>query len=68
LAGSNEGTEASARFATDLNLLSRALRKYGVNPTALPSNFEALLRITTMAGSPNRFEVIALHPLDDHVK
>jgi hypothetical protein len=69
LAGSNaEGTEASARFATDLNLLSRALHKYGVDPTALPSHFEALLRLTTMAGSPNRFEVIALHPLDDALK
>ena len=69
LAGSNaEGTEASAKFATDLNLLSRTLQKYGVDPTALPSHFEALLRLTTMAGSPNRFEVIALHPLDDTVK
>jgi hypothetical protein len=69
LAGSNaEGTEAAAKFVTDLDLLSRTLRKYGIDPTGPPRHFEALLRLTTMAGSPNRFEVIALHSLNDAAK
>jgi hypothetical protein len=69
LAGSNaEGTEAAARFVTDLDLLSKTLRKYGINPTGSPRHFEALLRLTTMAGSPKRFEVIALHLLSDTAK
>jgi hypothetical protein len=65
LAGSNaEGTEAAARFVTDLPMLSKTLRRYGLDPARTPLHFEALLRLTTMAGSPNRFEVIALHALD----
>jgi hypothetical protein len=69
LAGSNaEGTEAAARLVTDLDLLSKTLRKYGINPNGPPRHFEALLRLTTMAGSPNRFEVIALHLLNNSVK
>jgi hypothetical protein len=66
LAGSNaEGTEAAAKFVTDLGLLSKTLRKYGIDSTGPPHHFEALLRLTTLAGSPNRFEVIALHPLEN---
>lgn len=69
LAGSNaEGTEASAKFITDLSLLSKTLRKYGLPLAGAPPHFEALLRLTTMAGSPNRFEVAALHVLDDTEK
>jgi hypothetical protein len=69
LAGSNaEGTEAAAKFVTDLSLLSRTMRKYGIDARGQPRHFEALLRLTTLAGSPNRFEVIALHLLDDAAK
>lgn len=65
LAGSNaEGTEAAARFVTELDLLGKTLRKYGIDPTRQPRHFEALLKVTTLAGSPNRFEVVALHALD----
>ena len=65
LAGSNaEGTEAATKFVTDLPLLAKTLRKYRINPARPAPHFEALLRLTTMAGTPNRFEVIALHVLD----
>jgi hypothetical protein len=30
-------------------------------PSKAPVHFEALLRLSTMAGSPNHFQVIALH-------
>lgn len=64
LAGSNaEGTEAAAGFMTNLDLLAKTLRAHGIDPAAAPVHFEALLRLTTMAGSPNRFQVIALHRL-----
>jgi hypothetical protein len=37
------------------------LRKEGIDPLGEPVNFEALLRLSTMAGAPNHFQVIALH-------
>ena len=65
LAGSNaEGTEAATKFVTDLPLLAKTLQKYRIDPARPAPHFEALLRLTTMAGTPNRFEVIALHVLD----
>jgi hypothetical protein len=64
LAGSNaEGTEAAAKFLTNVDLLAKALRSHGIDPHGAPVHFEALLRLTTMAGSPNHFQVIALHRL-----
>jgi hypothetical protein len=62
LAGSNaEGTEAAAKFLTNVDLLAKTLRTNGIDPRGAPVHFEALLRLTTMAGSPNHFQVIALH-------
>jgi len=62
LAGSNaEGTEAAAKFLTNFELLATTLRTNGIDPRGAPVHFEALLRLTTMAGSPNHFQVIALH-------
>jgi hypothetical protein len=62
LAGSNaEGTEAAAKFMTNVDLLAKTLRLHGIDPVGAPTHFEALLRLTTMAGSPNHFQVIALH-------
>jgi hypothetical protein len=62
LAGSNaEGTEAAAKFMTNVDLLAKTLRKEGIDPAGAPVHFEALLRLSTMAGSPNHFQVIALH-------
>jgi hypothetical protein len=64
LAGTNaEGTEAAGRFATDVELLSGALRRYGIDPTGPTRPFEVLLEVRTMAGSPSALAVIACHPL-----
>jgi hypothetical protein len=64
LAGSNaEGTEAAAKFLTNIDLLAKTLRAGGIDPEGQPIHFEALLRLTTMAGSPDHFQVIALHRL-----
>jgi hypothetical protein len=64
LAGSNaEATEAAGRLATNLTLLAGALKNCGIDPQGTPSHFEILLKVTTMAGSPNTFEVVACHSL-----
>lgn len=65
IAGSNaEATEASGRLATNLELLTKTLTEHGVTSSGAPQPFEVLLRVATMAGSPNTFEVIAFHKLD----
>lgn len=64
LAGTNaEGTEAAGKFATDVELLSGSLRKYGIDPNGPLRHFEVLLEVRTMAGSPNALSVIACHAL-----
>src|SRR6185295_2392859 len=64
LAGSNaEATEAAGRLATNLTLLAGALKNCGVDPRGATRHFEVLLRVTTMAGSPNTFDVVACHSL-----
>jgi hypothetical protein len=64
LGGSNaEATEAAGRLATNLDLLPRTLRNHGIDPRSSARRFEVLLRVSTMAGSPNTFEVIACHLL-----
>lgn len=62
LAGADaEGTEAAARFVTDLPRFSRALQACGVARSGGVRHFEFLLRLSTMAGSPNDYDVIACH-------
>ena len=64
MAGSNrEATEATGKLATNLEVLTRTLKSYGIDPYGLPVSFEILLRVATMAGSPRAFEVIACHTL-----
>jgi hypothetical protein len=64
LAGSNaEATEAAGKLSTNLDLLSRILKSHGVDPGGAPQPFEVLLRVSTMAGSSNTFDVIACHRL-----
>jgi hypothetical protein len=64
LAGSNaEATEAAGKLATNLDLLSRILKSHGVDSGGAPQPFEVLLRVSTMAGSSNTFDVIACHRL-----
>lgn len=64
LAGADaEGTEAAARFVTDPPRLSSALQACGVGRSGLLQHFEFLLRLNTMAGSPNDYDVVACHLL-----
>jgi hypothetical protein len=64
LAGSNaEATEAAGKLSTNLDLFSRILKSHGVDPGGTPQPFEVLLRVSTMAGSSNTFDVIACHRL-----
>ena len=64
MAGSNaEATEAAGKLSTNMNLLSMILKTHGVDPGGAPKPFEVLLRVSTMAGSSNTFDVIACHRL-----
>jgi hypothetical protein len=64
LAGANgEGTEAAGRLATDPGRLAPMLKKCGVDPSGPLQNFELLLRLNTMAGSPNNIDLVACHIL-----
>ena len=64
VAGTNaEGTEAAAKLAVNLDLLSSILLKYGIDPRGPLCHFEVLLNVRSMAGSPHEFEVIACHRL-----
>jgi hypothetical protein len=64
LAGSNaEATEAAGKLATDLPQFARTMKAHGFDPNGSSRHFEILLRVSTMAGSPNTFDVIAFHAL-----
>lgn len=65
LAGTNaEATEAAGNLATNVELLTRTLKAHGIDASRAPQHFEMLLRVSTMAGTPNAFEVIACHRID----
>lgn len=64
LAGANaEGTEAAGRLITDIPRLSTALRTCGISADGPLKHFELLLKLNTMAGSPNDARVEACHIL-----
>ena len=66
LAGANaEGTEAAANLVTNLPRLSDTLQKCGISASGRRQNFQLLLRLSTMAGSPNKVDVVACHILPD---
>jgi hypothetical protein len=65
LAGSNaEATEAAGKLASDLEAIPKILRNHGIDPNGPVRQFEILLRVSTMAGSPNTFDVVACHVLN----
>ncbi len=65
IAGSNaEATEAAGKLATDLEALPKILQSHGIDPSGPVRRFEILLRVSTMAGSPNTFDVVACHVLN----
>jgi hypothetical protein len=64
LAGANaEGTFAAGQIVTDSSALSAALRKCGIRSVKSGPNFQMLLRLSTMAGSPGHVDVVACHLL-----
>jgi len=64
IAGSNaEATEAAGKLATNPDQIAQALKGSGINPAGPLRHFEILLQVSTMAGSPNTFQVITCRPL-----
>jgi hypothetical protein len=64
IAGSSaEATEAAGRVALDRDAIARTLKANGISPGATGVPFQILLRVETMAGSPNSFSVVAFHKL-----
>jgi hypothetical protein len=64
IAGANaEGTEAVSDLITDASALAAVMGRCGLPRTAPIPNFQLLLRLSTMAGSPGHSEVIACHVL-----
>ena len=65
LAGSNaEATEAAGKLAMNFGALPKILKSAGIDSNGPVRHFEILLRVSTMAGSPNTFSVVACHPLN----
>jgi hypothetical protein len=64
LAGASaEGTEAAGRLVTESTRLSQALQQCGLFQAHAVANFEMLLQLNTMAGSPSHEDVVACHIL-----
>jgi len=55
----SEGTQLAGQFVTNLDSFGKVLAKAGIDPGGPARPFQALLRLTAMAGSPGRFEVIS---------
>jgi hypothetical protein len=67
LAGADgEGTEAAGHLVTDREHLLRALQYCGIRPDGPPQDFELLLRLHTMAGSPSTVNMAACHRLSGY--
>jgi len=64
LGGANaEGTEAAGHIVSDREHLLTALKFCGISPRTRTQDFELLLRLHTMAGSPSTVEIAACHLL-----
>jgi hypothetical protein len=65
LAGSDaEATEAAGKLVTNIDALSKILKGAGIDSNGRVRHFEILLRVSTMAGLPNTYAVVACHPLN----
>jgi hypothetical protein len=65
LAGSNaEATEAAGKLVMNLDALPKILKSAGIDSNGRVRRFEILLRVSTMAGLPNTYEVVACHALN----
>lgn len=64
LAGSSaEATDAASKFALNPEMAGGVLKVNGISPQGGPVPFQVLLRVNTMAGSANTFDVVAFHCL-----
>jgi hypothetical protein len=64
LAGSNaEATEAAGKLVMNVDALPKILKSAGIDSNGRVRHFEILLRVSTMAGLPNTYEVVACHAL-----
>jgi hypothetical protein len=64
LAGANaEGTKATGELVTNLDHMRAALTRCGISTPGPVQHFQLLLRLTTMAGSPRHFDIMACHAL-----
>lgn len=64
LAGANaEGTKAAGELITNPQSLSAALQHCSMPSSKQVQHFQLLLRLSTMAGSPTNFNVLACHLL-----
>ena len=64
LAGADgEGTEAAGHLVTDRQRLLSALQYCGISPRGPVPDFELLLHLHTMAGSPSTVDLAACHRL-----
>lgn len=64
IAGANaEGTEAAGDLIANPSALSAAIRKCGLASQNRITSFQFLLRLSTIAGSPKNFDVIACHSI-----
>jgi hypothetical protein len=62
IAGMNgEGTEAAGKLVIDLPRLTTVLRQCGIAPSSPAREFEILLQLNTLAGSPHQVDVSACH-------
>src|ERR1700678_262519 len=62
LAGSNaEATEAAGKLVMNFDTLPKILKGAGIDSNGRVRHFEILLRVSTMAGLPNTYEVVACH-------
>jgi hypothetical protein len=65
LAGSNaEATEAAGKLVMNFDALPKILKSAGIDSNGRVRHFEILLRVSTMAGLPNTYEVVACHALN----
>jgi hypothetical protein len=65
IAGSNaEATEAAGKLVTNIDALPKILKSAGIDSNGRIRHFEILLRVSTMAGLPNTYDVVACHPLN----
>jgi hypothetical protein len=58
-----EGTEAAGHLVTDLPHLQRAIDFCQIPSSSQVQNFELLVRLNTMAGSPSTVDMVACHRL-----